>query len=141
MLSVRPVVPPPDARHPGRVRGRLAAAMGPDPAVPPIDRPPRNADFYPSHLEALSRYYAASSYGRVLIQGDVWPPALDSAYTVSDMADFGPWAFSRNIYPAALRMVRTFLLAADSQAVLRGQRIPWEDYDRVVLFHAGSDFQ
>ena len=113
----------------------------PTPDAVLIDPPPRNGSFYRSHLEALSRYYDAESYGRVHIEGDVWPPEENSAYTVGDMADFGPWAFTRDIYPQAVEMTRTFLFAADSQAFLRGQAIPWDTYDRVALIHAGSDFQ
>ena len=107
----------------------------------PVDRPPHNRSFYASHLEALSRYYMAQSYGRVQIQGDVWPSDENTAYTVSDMADFGPWAFSRNIYGAAVRMLRTFTFAADSQSIVRGDPIPWDQYDRVCFIHAGSDLQ
>ncbi|HYM80615.1 MAG TPA: hypothetical protein VEY91_04280 [Candidatus Limnocylindria bacterium] len=114
---------------------------GPDTLLPPIDRAPRNRSFYLSHLEALRRYYDAQSYGRVVIEGDVWPRALDGAYSVSDMADFGPWKFSQDIYPAAVHMFRTMLFAADSQSIERGDRIPWDQYDRIVLIHAGSDLQ
>jgi hypothetical protein len=38
-------------------------------------------------------------------------------------------------------MFRTFLMAADSQSVVLGDRIPWDQYDRVVVIHAGSDLQ
>jgi len=107
----------------------------------PVDRPPHNRTFYQSHLEALRRYYEAQSYGRVDIQGEVWPHDEDGAYTVSDMADLGPWKFSRDIYGAAVHMFRTFVFAADSQAIVRGDPIPWDQYDRVILCHAGSDLQ
>jgi len=107
----------------------------------PVDRPPHNRAFYQSHLEALSRFYTAQSYGRVLISGDVWPRDPNGAYSVSDMADFGPWAFSRNIAPQAIHMFRTFAFAADSQAIVRGDPIPWSQYDRVYFIHAGSDLQ
>lgn len=114
---------------------------GPDPNVPPIDRPPHNRTFYEKHLDALGRYYFAQTYGRVQIVGDVWPRDQNSAYSVSDMADFGPWKFSRNIYDAAVHMFRTFITAADSQSFVRGDRIPWDSYDRIILIHAGSDLQ
>jgi M6 family metalloprotease-like protein len=117
-------------------------------ASAPIDRPPHNRKFYLDHLEALHRYYHAQSYGAVDIQGEVWPrkkadgsPADSLAYRVSDMADFGPWAFGSSIYPAAAHMFRTFLLAADAQARVLGDSIPWRDYDGLVIIHAGSDLQ
>lgn len=113
----------------------------PDTTVPPIDRPPHDRSFYLAHLEALRRFYHAESYGRVVIEGDVWPRTQDGAYTVSDMADFGPWQFSQSIYRDAVHMFRTMVMAADSQSTAMGDRIPWDTYDRVVLLHAGSDLQ
>lgn len=107
----------------------------------PVDRPPHNRAFYQTHLEALRRFYAAQSYGRVDVQGEVWPRDPNGAYTVSDMADLGPWAFSRSIYGAAVDMFRTFVFAADSQSIVRGDPIPWDLYDRIILCHAGSDLQ
>lgn len=112
-----------------------------DTTLPPIDRPPRNRRFFLNHLEALSRYYDAQSYGRTRIEGDVWPRTDTGAYSVSDMADFGPWEFSQDIYGAAVRMFRTMLFAADSQSIARGDAIPWDAYDRIVIIHAGSDLQ
>jgi M6 family metalloprotease-like protein len=114
---------------------------GPDTNAVPIDPPPHDRRFFEEHLEALARYYDATSYGRVVVTGDVWPREPRGAYSVSDMADFGPWKFSPDIYPAALHMFRTMLFAADSQSVLRGDRIPWDSYDRFALIHAGSDLQ
>lgn len=112
---------------------------GPD-AIP-IDPPPHNRSFFRRHLEALSRYYDAMSYGRVVIEGDVWPREETLAYTLPDMADYGPWTFSQTIYDEALRMFRDMLFAADSQSTHIGDRIPWDSYDRYYLIHAGSDMQ
>jgi M6 family metalloprotease-like protein len=113
-----------------------------DTIQPAIDRPPHNRDFYLAHLEALRRYYDAESYGRVVVEGEVWPRQQDLAYSVSDMADFGPWKFSPDIYRAAVHMFRTMMFAADSQSIhVFQERIPWDDYDRFMVIHAGSDFQ
>jgi M6 family metalloprotease-like protein len=115
---------------------------GPDTTRAPIDRPPHNRAFYLSHLEALRRYYDAQSYGRVVIVGDVWPRTPDGAYSLNDMADFGPWVFSQEIYGAAVDYFRAAFFAADSQSsTLYADRIPWDDYDRFMLIHAGADFQ
>lgn len=113
----------------------------PDTNAIPLDRAPHNRDFYRAHGEALSRYYSAMSYGQSVLVVDVWPAEQDSAYHVSDMADFGPWEFSQRIYEAALHMTRTMLFAADSQSTLKGDRIPWDTYDRVSIVHAGGDLQ
>jgi M6 family metalloprotease-like protein len=106
-----------------------------------IDPPPRNRAFFQAHLDALSRYYAATSYGRLVVVGEVWPRDANSAYSLSDMADYGPWSFSQEIYAAAVHMFRDMFVAADTQSVQRGDAIPWRDYDRFFLIHAGSDLQ
>lgn len=114
---------------------------GPDTMMAPIDRPPHNRTFYLAHLEALRRYYDAQSYGRVDIVGDVWPRTENGAYSLGDMADYGPWAFSQDIYGAARDYFRDAILAADQQSTADNDRIPWDDYDAFMIIHAGSDFQ
>src|SRR5262249_16119566 len=113
----------------------------PDPNAVPIDRPPRNRSFYLDHLEALSRFYRAQSYGRTIVVGHVSPSGQDRAYHLTDMADYGPWQFSQDIYPIALDMFHRMLAAADSQSTVLGERIPWDKIDRTVVIHAGSDLQ
>ena len=114
----------------------------PGDAAPPIDRPPHNRSFYMAHHEALARYYDTQSYGRVVIRGEVWPRDENGAYHCTDMADFGPWAFSQGIYRAAVNMFRSMIFAADTQSVkIFNDQIPWDQFDRIVLIHAGSDLQ
>ncbi len=114
---------------------------GPDSNAVPIDPPPHDRAFFKAHLEALSRYYTATSYGRVVVVGEVWPRDEIGAYSLSDMADYGPWTFSQEIYGAAVHMFRDMFFAADTQSVAHGDAIPWRDYDRFFLIHAGSDLQ
>lgn len=114
---------------------------GPDTLLPPIDRPPHNGDFYRAHARALERYVAAQSYGRTVLQVDVWPSERDSAYHCTDLADFGPWKFGPEVYRAAVDMFRKMFFAADTQSAARGQRIPWDRYDRFTVIHAGGDLQ
>ncbi len=113
----------------------------PDTNAVPIDRAPRNRSYFEDHAEALERYVDVQSYGRVRLEVDVWPAEEDSAYHCTDKADFGPWKFSRDVYRAAVDMMRTMFFAADSQSTLRGARIPWDTYDRYTIIHAGSDLQ
>ena len=114
---------------------------GPDTTAIPIDRPPHNRTFFQKHFEGMSRYFAGQSYGRVVVVGDVWPRDENKAYSVSDMADFGPWNFTQEVYPRAVHMFRTMFFAADTQSIAMGDRIPWDSYDRFVIVHAGSDLQ
>ncbi len=113
----------------------------PDTNAVPLDRPPHNRTFYQKHAEALQRYYETMSYGRTVVITDVWPAEEDSAYHVSDMADFGPWTFGQGIYDAAVHMTRTMLFAADSQSTVKGDRIPWDTYSDFTIIHAGGDLQ
>lgn len=114
---------------------------GPDTLLPPIDRAPRNATYYRAHARALERYVAAQSYGRTVLEVDVWPAEEDSAYHCSDMADLGPWTFGPEVYRAAVDMFRDMFYAADTQSAQRGDRIPWARYDRFTVIHAGGDLQ
>ena len=114
---------------------------GPDTLLPPIDRAPRNAAFYRAHARALERYIAAQTYGRTILEVDVWPAEEDSAYHCTDLADFGPWTFGPEVYRAAVDMFRDMFFAADTQSAQRGDRIPWEKYDRFTVIHAGGDLQ
>lgn len=107
----------------------------------PIDRAPHDRDFYEQHARALERYVDVQSYGRVQLQVDVWPAGRDSAYHCRDKADFGPWTVSRDVYRAAVSMMRTMFFVADSQSSAQGARIPWDTYDRYTIIHAGSDLQ
>jgi M6 family metalloprotease-like protein len=114
---------------------------GPDTLLPPIDRAPHNGAFYRAHARALERYYAAQSYGRVVLKVDVWPAQGDSAYHLADMADLGPWKFGPDVYAAAVSMFRQMFFAADTQSAQRGERIPWDQYDNFMVIHAGGDLQ
>lgn len=108
----------------------------PDTINLPVDPTPHNRAFYESHMEALRRYYATATNGRLVLEWEVFPQA-DSAYHSGDMADFGPWRLTPDIFDVAYRMVRGLFAAADTQDT----SIPWERFDRVVIFHAGSDLQ
>ena len=114
---------------------------GPDTTVVPFDRPPRNRDFWLSQAEALHRYHEAQNFGRTAIETEVWPRTENGAYHLSDMADYGPWTFGQDIYGAAVHMMHDMFMAADSQSTVLGDRIPWDQYDRFVIVHAGSDLQ
>lgn len=122
--------------------GRFDLGVLPDSELtPPVDRPPHNASFYRAHAQALERYVAAQTYGRTVLQVDVWPAEEDSAYHLTDMADLGPWTFGQGVYRAAVDMFRSMFFAADTQSAQNGQRIPWQTYDRFTIVHAGGDLQ
>lgn len=102
----------------------------------PFDPTPHNKAFFASHGEALRRYWDAQTAGRTVIETTVFPTAGDSAFHLSDMADYGPWKFSPEIYQAAVKLFRDCLVAADTT-----EAIAWSTFDRVMIVHAGSDLQ
>jgi len=102
----------------------------------PLDPTPHDKKFFESHGEALRRYYHDQMGGRVVLEYTVYPSQKDSAFHLTDMADYGPWKFSPDIYQDAVKLFRDCLVAADTT-----ESIPWGTFDRVTIIHAGSDLQ
>ena len=102
----------------------------------PYDPTPHNRAFFQSHGEALRRYYRDQMGGRVVLEFTVYPSQPDSAFHLTDMADYGPWKFSTEIYTAAVKLFKDCLVAADTT-----ESIPWGRFDRIAIIHAGSDLQ
>jgi len=102
----------------------------------PLDPTPHDRAFFQSHGESLRRYYRDQMGGRVVLEFTVYPSQQDSAFHLSDMADYGPWKFSTEIYEAAVDLFRDCLVAADTT-----ESIPWGTFDRICIIHAGSDLQ
>jgi len=102
-----------------------------------IDPPPHNRDYFAAHLRALSRYYSAMSSGQIVIESDVFPVSPDSAFHLSDMADYGPWTYSEEDFQLAERLITDAVQAADESA----EPIVFSQYDIVFVFHAGADLQ
>ena len=101
-----------------------------------IDPPPHNRSYFASHLEAMARYWRFASYGNLVVQYDVYPKVENAAYRLDDTSDYGPWTLGLASYLDAQRFFRDAVMAADQT-----DSIPFGDFDAVVLFHSGSDFQ
>ncbi|MFH0777008.1 MAG: T9SS type A sorting domain-containing protein [Candidatus Eisenbacteria bacterium] len=102
-----------------------------------IDPPPHNRAYFVSHLEAVSRYFSAASFGKIVLEYDVFPRASDSAFHLSDTADYGPWTFTQADYALAERLITDAVIMAD----LSSEPIDFSQYDIVIIFHAGADLQ
>ncbi|MBN1504978.1 MAG: immune inhibitor A, partial [Candidatus Eisenbacteria bacterium] len=102
-----------------------------------IDPPPHNRDYFAAHMQALSRYYLAMTDSHVVIQASVFPAAQDSAFHLSDTADYGPWTYSETDYEIAVRLITDAVNAADQSS----EPIVFSEYDLVYIFHAGADLQ
>lgn len=102
-----------------------------------VDPPPHNRAYVNSHMAALARYYRAQSYGAMILEYDVYPRNDTAAFHLRDMSDYGPWNLNQTVVDQAIRLVKDTFKKAD-QGV---DTIPWSSYDRVMIFHAGADFQ
>jgi hypothetical protein len=61
----------------------------------------------------------------------------DSAFHLSDTADYGPWTYSEGDYEIAVRLITDAVEAAD----LSAEPIVFSQYDMVYVYHAGADLQ
>ncbi|HMB67733.1 MAG TPA: hypothetical protein VKU85_00425, partial [bacterium] len=110
----------------------------PDPDRIFIDPAPHDDRYFQDHLEAVNRYWASMTYGRVAIEGEVFPRGERfGAYRLSDMADYGPESEDEffNI-DNLIAYSRESLIAADQDPDLN-----WKDFDVYFVVHAGSDWQ
>lgn len=111
-----------------------------DSAQVAVDPPPHDKAFFDAHLQAISRYYYKQSGGTMVLDWDIYPAENDSAYHLSDTADYGPWwmsGFDVDILDLAERLVRDSFALADTAA----HPPDFRKYESFLLFHSGADFQ
>lgn len=111
-----------------------------DSAATTVDPPPHNRTFFDRHMEALRRFYQKQSGGQLALVWDIYPTDPDSAYHLSDTADYGPWILSHGdeaILRLAEKLVRDAIAVADTSA----DPPEFRRYESFLLFHAGTDFQ
>ena len=101
-----------------------------------IDPPPHDRAYFLSHMEAMARYWREQSYGNLVVEYDVYPQMDSAAYRLGDTGDYGPWTLGAASYESAQDFFRDAIFAADTT-----DSIPFGDFDAVVVFHSGSDFQ
>jgi M6 family metalloprotease-like protein len=102
-----------------------------------IDPPPHDRKYFMRHMESLANYYSAMSYGHLEIQWEVFPLANDEAYVLPDIGDYNPGG---GVYTWELEGLELFFRDAIKVADL-DEDLDYRDFDAVVLFHAGSDWQ
>ncbi len=103
----------------------------------PIDPPPHNRKYFKKHLEALSLYFRAMSYGRIQIESEVFPLEEDSAYVLPDVGKYNPGG---GVWTWTLDGLEQFFKDAIEIAD-QDPDFQFKDYDAVIIFHAGSDWQ
>jgi len=135
-------------REPGKTTvppdGRFMAPADTLPAwMTRVDPPPHDHAYFAAHLRALGEFYRVMSYGQLVVEGDVFPGPGVEPFLLSDPADYGPEAYDSEWWTVAIleTFIRTALDSID--AALQGQPDGprFADYDYVLIFHAGSDYQ
>lgn len=102
-----------------------------------IDPAPHNRKYFSKHMESLANYMSAMSYGRLAIDWEVFPLENDSAYVLPDAGAYNPGGQVGSWTDESLKaFFKDAILAADQDDDLR-----FSDFDAVLIFHAGSDWQ
>ena len=102
-----------------------------------VDPAPHDRRYFSKHMEALAHYYRAMSYGHLEIVSEVYPLENDAAYVLDDVGDYNPGGGPYTWEGEGLELFfKDAILAADGDPDLR-----YSDFDAVVIFHAGSDWQ
>ena len=102
-----------------------------------IDPPPHDRNYFSKHLEALAYYYDGMSYGRLVIESEVFPLADDGAYVLPDVGNYNTGG---ETYTWTWEELEAFF----TDAVMAADQDPdldFADFDAVVIAHAGSDWQ
>lgn len=116
-----------------------------DPSVV-IDPPPHDVAYFESHLLAMRSYYDVMSFGKLVVEGTVFPPLDEPSIKLSDVADFGPGAGGLWTLELLEEYFREAVKLLDQEAPL-GFLDPYA-YDStgtrlgtIVFVHPGSDLQ
>ncbi len=104
----------------------------------PYDIPPHNRAYFENHLEALRRYYEVVSEGRVAIDYEVFPRAVDAAYTLPEsMLHYGNGRSTEEIGDKWIELLRDALELALADA----QGPDLTQFNSFLFFHAGVGFE
>ncbi len=98
-----------------------------------IDPPPHNRTYFQAQLASLSHYYRTVSHGKLIIQGDVYPPDLNGSYQLPHSMDY----YNPNRSEAELDQRLSELLRDALRAAADSGPIPATRYDGIFIFHAG----
>ena len=102
-----------------------------------IDSPPRNRQYYETHMEALKYYYRAVSYENYQLDYNVYPKN-QQAYTLPhEMAYYHPANSSSSLF---ISRIEEYFHDVFTVADLDPE-IVFANYDHYMIIHAGSDWQ
>ena len=100
----------------------------------PFWDPPHDKKYFEGMMDALSKYYFQATFGHVKIEYTVKPDDDSGAYQLPHKMEF--YGDEVNWFDGLLALFRDALLAADQDTT-----IDFSQYDKVIIFHAGSAWQ
>lgn len=99
-----------------------------------FDPPPHDAQYFSDHLEFLRFYWDKMSNGSVSIDWEIFPAGSQASYRLPKQMWQYNWNYTDEQLDRGLaELFRDAVTAADEDPA-----ILWQDYDLVIVFHAGS---
>lgn len=103
-----------------------------------FDSAPHDRRYFETHLRALNLYWNTVSNSEITLQWTVFPQESDSVYTMpNNMSYYGR---EREGDSGVVFGLEQFVIDAATEAA-KDPALNFDDYDAVVIFHAGSDRQ
>ena len=104
----------------------------------PYDLPPHDRAYFERHLTALARYYEVVSEGQVAISAEVFPRAMQQAYSLPQpMLHYGNGRTTEEIGAKWIELLRDALAAALADP--NGPRL--DEFNSFLVFHAGVGYE
>ncbi len=98
-----------------------------------VDPPPHDRQYFTDHLEALKKYYARVSGGKLGLTYSLFPDGERSSYTLPNMMEY----YNPNTTEAELDQRLAELIEDAVQIADNDPAVVFSDYDAVIIFHAG----
>ncbi|MDD3731119.1 MAG: T9SS type A sorting domain-containing protein [candidate division Zixibacteria bacterium] len=108
-----------------------------------VDPPPHDSLYFDAHMKALNRYWETVSGNRLSLTWDIFPPGRDSVYQLPHEMGYYGFCSLDSIVLGLQRFFIDCIHRADSAHIYNPQHpdIDFNNYQAIILFHAGSDRQ
>ncbi|MFC2149952.1 hypothetical protein ACFLQV_00465 [Calditrichota bacterium] len=98
------------------------------------DPPPHDSLYFADYLQFLDFYWDEMSNGQLNLTWDVFPAGMDTAYRLPEQM----WVYNWNSSDVQLERGLAELFRDAVQAAEGDPDIQWDQYDLVIIFHAGA---
>ncbi len=99
-----------------------------------FDPPPHDSLYFADNLEFLQFYWEGASNGAVELSWDIYPSGIQAAYQLPKQM----WQYNYNHTDEQLDHGLAELFRDAVQAADQDDAIIWDNYDLVMIFHAGA---